>query len=185
VLDAVDRNASVINWTHGNALDLDSDGNLLVSFRNLSEVTKIDTHTGAVIWRMGGSQNQITFENVSMPAFVHQHGLRAVGAGQVILLDNLGEPLASRAERYQVDDAHRTARLTGSYGAPAGLIALIGGSTQALPNGHTLVSFGNGGGVEEYDAFGEVAWSIGGKPGYIFRATRIRSLYQPAVGGLR
>jgi hypothetical protein len=181
VLDAVDRNAPVINWTHGNALDLDSDGNLLVSFRNLSEVTKIDTHTGAVIWRMGGSQNQITFENVSMPAFVHQHGLRAVGAGQIILLDNLGEPSASRAERYQVDDARHTSRLSASYGASAGLTASIGGNAQPLPNGHTLVSFGNGAGVEEYDSSGKVVWKIGGNPGYIFRAERIHSLYRPGA----
>ncbi|MGH9888292.1 MAG: aryl-sulfate sulfotransferase, partial [bacterium] len=40
VLDPVDLAGPVINWTHGNALDLDRDGNLLVSFRNLSEVTK-------------------------------------------------------------------------------------------------------------------------------------------------
>ena len=32
-----------VNWTHGNALDLDGDGgDLLVSFRNLNEIAKID-----------------------------------------------------------------------------------------------------------------------------------------------
>ncbi|MGH7568532.1 MAG: aryl-sulfate sulfotransferase, partial [Gemmatimonadales bacterium] len=45
-LDAADRTGASVNWTHGNALDLDSDGNLVVSFRSLSEVTGIDTHTG-------------------------------------------------------------------------------------------------------------------------------------------
>lgn len=185
ILDAVDRNAPVINWTHGNALDLDSDGNLVVSFRNLSEVTKIDTHTGAVIWRMGGSRNQMTFENVDMPPFAHQHGLRVTGRGQLELLDNLGDPHASRAERYDVDDVRRTVRLSGSYGSSAGLIAQIGGNTQALSDGHTLVSFGSGGGVEEYDAAGNVVWKLTGNPGYVFRAERIRSLYHPGVGDPR
>ena len=48
------RSGPQVNWTHGNALDLDSDGNLVVSFRSLSEITKIDTKSGAVLWRMGG-----------------------------------------------------------------------------------------------------------------------------------
>ena len=185
ILDAVDRNASVINWTHGNALDLDSDGNLLVSFRNLNEVTKIDTRTGAVIWRMGGARNQMTFENVDMPVFMHQHGLRAIGGGALQLLDNLGDARGSRAERYQIDGANRTVRLSASFGSRAGFVAQIGGNTQALGDGHTLVSFGNGGGVEEYDAVGNVVWRLTGNPGYVFRAQRIRSLYKPGVGDPR
>jgi len=48
-----------------------------------------------------------------------------------------------------------------------------------------LVSYGNGGSVEEYDRAGNVVWKIGGNPGYIFRATRIRSLYTPGAGDPR
>jgi hypothetical protein len=36
----------------------------------------------------------------------------------------------------------RVAHMGGSFAAPAGLIGQIGGSTQTLPAGHTLVSFG-------------------------------------------
>jgi hypothetical protein len=36
--------------------------------------------------------------------------------------------------------------------------------------------------VEEYDAAGNVVWRIEGEPGYVFRAQRIISLYQPGVG---
>jgi hypothetical protein len=184
-LEANDRTAAVINWTHGNALDLDADGNLIVSFRSLSEVTKIDTRTGAVIWRMGGARNQFTFENVATPAFIHQHGVSSSGAGQLTLLDNLGEPNASRGERYSYDEAHHTVRLIASYAAPIGIVAQIGGSTQTLPNGHTLVSFGTGGGVQEYDSAGNVVWRIEGSSGYVFRAERIHSLYRPGVGDPR
>jgi hypothetical protein len=185
VLQTADRTMPVINWTHGNALDVDKEGNLLVSFRNLSEVTKIDARTGAVMWRMGGRNNQLTFDDVTAPAFVGQHGLRATGAGQLMLLDNLGDPLGSRAERYEVDDVRHVAHLSGSFAAPPGLIGLIGGSTQSLPDGHTLVSFGNGNAVQEYDTQGNVVWRIVGNSGYIFRAQRIRSLYRPGVGDPR
>lgn len=185
ILQTADRSMPVINWTHGNALDLDREGNLLVSFRNLSEVTKIDTRTGAVLWRLGGQKNQFVFDDAPVPPFLGQHGVRATGAGQVTLLDNLGQPGGSRAERYAVDDVRRVAHLSGSFGAPAGLIGQIGGSTQTLPDGHTLVSFGNGNAVQEYDARGNVVWKIVGNSGYIFRAQRIRSLYQPGVGDPR
>lgn len=185
VLDQTDLVGLSVNWTHGNSLDLDSDGNLIVSFRNLNEITKIDTHTGAVIWRMGGKQNEFTFANVSGSAFTHQHGMRSVGNGRVLLLDNLGEQSGSRMEVYELDQLHHTARMTNARSSVTGIIALIGGSTQALPSGHTLVSFGNGSGVEEYDQSGSLVWKLDGNPGYVFRATRVKSLYKPGVGDPR
>src|SRR5207245_4845941 len=75
-LPLADRTGPTVNWTHGTALDLDSDGNLVVSFRSLNEITKIDTRTGAVLWRMGGIKNEFTFLDTPLPAFAHQHGLR-------------------------------------------------------------------------------------------------------------
>jgi len=171
----------MVNWTHGNALDLDVDGSVVVSFRNLSEITKIDVGTGEVLWRLGGVRNQFTFD-VPGPAFARQHGLRLVQAGELLLLDNLGDSLDSRVERYGYDPERRTASLRASQGSAPPVIAQLGGSVQALPNGRTLVSFGTGGRVEEYDAAGNVVWRIEGNPGYVFRAQRIRSLYQPGVG---
>ena len=61
-------------------------------------------------------------------------------------------------------------------------VTMIGGSVQSLPGGHTLVSFGTAGRVEEYDAAGRVVWRFEGNAGYVFRAQRIRSLYSPGVG---
>jgi len=184
-LDPADLSVANINWTHGNALDFDVDGNLLVSFRNLSEITKIDVVSGAVIWRLGGRRNQFTFLDSPLPAFSGQHGVRVNAPGALTILDNLGTFGESRSERYTVDEATRTARLVQSYGSVPGVITQIGGSVQNLPGGRTLVSFGTAGRVEEYDATGRVTWSIEGNAGYVFRAERIRSLYQPGVGSAR
>jgi hypothetical protein len=179
-----DRAGANVNWTHGNALDLDVDGNLIVSFRNLGEITKIDVTSGAVIWRLGGRQNQFTFES-PLPVFSGQHGARVFGAGALMFLDNVGTPTESRAEAYSVDEDARTARLMQSYSSVPGVVTLIGGSVQSLPEGRTLVSFGTAGRVEEYDSAGRVTWRIEGNPGYVFRAQRIRSLYAPGVGTTR
>lgn len=184
-LDPAERTGANVNWTHGNALDLDSDGNLLVSFRSLSEITKIDARTGAVRWRMGGRANQFTFQDTAEPAFLRQHGLRVSGGARFTLLDNLGEPGGSRAERYEYDEAQRTVRLTGLYGTGAGVTALVGGTTQTWSAGRVLVSFGSGGRVAEYDAAGNLMWRIEGSSGYVFRAQRIRSLYHPGVDSPR
>ena len=182
---AAERMGTSVNWMHGNALDFDFDGNLLVSFRNLGEITKIDTRTGAVIWRLGGLRNEFTFLDVPMPPFAHQHGVRSLRDGAVVILDNIGNPSESRAERYVLDEVTRTARLVQSYGSVPGVVTQIGGSVQPLWNGRTLVSFGTEGRVEEYDAEGRVTWSIQGNAGYVFRAQRIRSLYAPGVGTAR
>ncbi len=183
-LPAAERAGPTVNWTHGNALELDTDGNLLVSFRNLSEITKIDTRTGQILWRMGGSRNQFAFQNAPTPAFARQHGVRATAPSHLLLLDNLGNPAESRAERYLYDPVARTARLLGSYGSLPPVAAQLGGTTQDLPGGRTLVSFGSAGRVEEYDASGQVVWWIEA-PGYVFRAQRIHSLYQPSVNSAR
>ncbi|HJU74249.1 MAG TPA: aryl-sulfate sulfotransferase [Gemmatimonadaceae bacterium] len=176
-----ERTGPNVNWTHGNAIDFDRDGSLLVSFRNLGEITKIDVATGAVRWRLGGRANQFAFENTATPAFVGQHSARALATGTLVLLDNIGNPIESRVERYAIDERARTARLVHSYGAAPSALTLIGGSVQALDNERTLVSFGTAGRVEEYDAAGRVVWRITGNAGYVFRAQRIPSLYAPGL----
>jgi hypothetical protein len=180
-----DRTGSTVNWTHGNAIDLDADGNLLVSFRNLSEVTKINGVSGAVIWRMGGQRNQFTFVDSPSPAFGGQHSARVSAPNEITLLDNVGTPGESRGERYTIEETTHTARLARSYGSSPQVVTPIGGSIQPLPGGRTLVSFGTAGRVEEYDTSGRVMWRIDGQPGYVFRAQCIRSLYRPGFGDAR
>jgi hypothetical protein len=177
-----DRTGASVNWTHGNALDLDADDNLIVSFRNLGEITKIDAVSGSVIWRMGGRKNQFTFVDQVIPVFSGQHSARITAQGELMILDNLGNPGDSRGERYTMDEAAHTVRLVHSYSSIPSVVTQIGGSVQSLPNARTLVSFGTAGRVEEYDAAGRVMWSIHGDAGYVFRAQRIKSLYAPGVG---
>ncbi len=184
-VDASERAGPDVNWTHGNSIDLDTDGNLIVSFRNLNEITKIDRQTGEVIWRLGGVRNEFTFLDTPVPAFIHQHSVRFLAGGELLLLDNLGDPTQSRVERYKLDEAGRTARLIGSFNAGPGVVTSLGGSVQPLPGGRTLASFGTAGRVLEYDAAGNIVWSIDGNAGYIFRAQRINSLYTPGVGTMR
>ncbi len=179
-VDLAIRVGQFVNWTHGNAIAFDADGSLLVSFRSLNEITKIDVPSGAVRWRLGGLANQFTFIGADGP-FVGQHGLRSIAPGQLELFDNRGLPGESHAERYVIDEARRTASLSAAYFSLPPTVATHGGSTQALPGGRILVAYGTGNRVQEYDAGGAVVWEIHGNPGYVFRAQRIASLYRPGV----
>ena len=184
-LDSAERRGANVNWTHGNALDFDADGNLILSFRSLGEITKINAQTGEIVWRMGGRRNQFTFLDTPVPAFSRQHSVRATGPGRLLLLDNVGDPGQSQAERYVVDESDRSARLVQWRAAGPGRVTVIGGSVQDLPDGRMLAAFGTAGRVEEYDAAGRVVWSITGDAGYVFRAQRIQSLYAPGAGSAR
>src|SRR2546430_9338644 len=112
---------------------------------------------------MGGLKNQFVFQDAGAPAFSFQHGVRLTAPAHLLLLDNLGDPTASRAERYVYDAELHTAQLVASYGPSPGVTAQLGGSTQDLPGGRTLVSFGPAGHCGGVDRYSESAWATRGQ----------------------
>ena len=166
-----------VNLTHGNAVDFDTDGNLVASFRNLNEITKIDALTGDIIWRMGGKNNEFTFVADPKGTFQRQHGLRVVEPGVIQVLDNSDVP-PSRFLRYTVDEGSHTATMQWQYLDGPEIHSFVGGSTQVYGDGGALVSFGREGRVVEVDEFGQKRWEVTGIDDlYVFRAQRIPSLY--------
>lgn len=173
-----------VNFTHGNGIALDDDGNLLLSSRTLSEITKINTTTGAVIWRFGGLANQFTFVNDPKGGFERQHGLRFSAPGEIQFLDN-GLFAPSRLVRFQIDATALTATLVMAFEDSPTTYTNVGGSTQRYTNGHSLVSFGRAGRVVEVDSAGNRAWELTGIDNvYVFRAQRLASLYTAGLGEL-
>ncbi len=172
-----------IDWNHGNAIEIDSDGNYLVSFRSLSEVTKIDAHTGAVLWRLGGARNEFRFQPDTLK-FSFQHGLRRLPNGNLILFDNgnTHSPNFSRAVEYRVDEGARTATLVWQYRPNPDLPSFALGFAQRLADGNTLVTFGPRGTVHEVSSSSQRLWELTIPQGlWIYRAYRINSLYDPAL----
>ena len=183
-LPAAERTGPNVNFTHGNGIELDSDGNLLLSFRSLDEITKVDVGTGQIIWRLGGLANQFTILNDPRGGFEGQHGLRrAATAGEIQLLDN-GLNAPSRLVRYRLDPVAMTADLLWEFIDSPTTWTRIGGSSQFYADGGGgLVSFGQAGRVVEVNSLGAPAWELTGLDGiYVFRAQRIRSVYNPGLG---
>ncbi|HQY52484.1 MAG TPA: arylsulfotransferase family protein [Ignavibacteria bacterium] len=146
ITDAIGINLtdSLIDYVHGNAIDIDDDGHLLISSRHISEITKINRNTGDIIWRMGGKNNEFTFINDPIK-FSYQHDIRRLDNGNVTLFDNgnYHSPPFSRAVEYDLDEVNKTATLVWQYRNTPDNFGFAMGSVQRLKNGNTLIGWGS------------------------------------------
>lgn len=143
----VDLTGSFIDYIHTNAVDEDEDGNILISSRNLHEITKIEKSTGNILWRMGGSQNQFSFIGDDTLGFSGQHHIRKLANGNYLLFDNgwFHPEHASSALELQLDEVNKTATVVKRFRSqPNDILGYIMGSCQRLPGGNTLVGWGSG-----------------------------------------
>lgn len=139
----VDLTTALVDYIHGNAIELDNDGNLLISSRHLNEITKISRTTGQIIWRFGGVNNEFTLVNDTIP-FHYQHDIRRIPNGNITLFDNgnFRTPLVSRALEYSLDEVNKTATLVWQYKNSPVIYGPFMGSVQRLKNGNTLIGWG-------------------------------------------
>ena len=70
-----------------NAIEIDHDGNLLLSSRFQDEVSKIDRNTGEFIWRLGGQNDQFEWLNDTLK-LAYQHDVRVLPNGHITVFDN-------------------------------------------------------------------------------------------------
>ena len=143
----IDLTQHSIDYVHGNSIEVDYDGNLIISCRNMDEITKIDRQTGDIIWRFGGlksKNNQFQFINDTI-TFSHQHDVRRLPNGNIMLFDNgnLHTPPFSRALEYQFDEENKIAVLVWKYNNEPVTFAPFRGSTRRLANQNTLIGWGN------------------------------------------
>jgi len=131
------------DFPHLNALDIDDDGNILVSARHLSEVTKINRDSGEVIWRLSGAHSSFSFVNDPLNGTSFQHNITALGNGHYLLFDNGNghTPQLSRAVEYQLDLTNKSATLVWQFRDNPDKYANWLGSAQRLPSGNTLINF--------------------------------------------
>lgn len=141
--DNINLTAAYIDYVHGNAVEYDWDGNLLISSRHMDEITKINRQTGEIMWRWGGENNQFTFIN-DTAQFTHQHDIRRLPNGNVTLFDNGNRhsPQRSRAVEYMLDEEKKIATLVWEYPEGSQQYSIAMGNAQRLPNGNTMVGWG-------------------------------------------
>jgi arylsulfate sulfotransferase len=156
--------ASTANdWTHANSLLPTSDGNLLVSLRNLDAILKINyqngTGNGDVIWTLGpGGDFSLVFNN-PWPWFSHQHDIEFDGVNYEVF-DNGNTRIApppvglgggnSRGYVFSLDETNMTATVV--LAANLKTYSPSFGSAQLLANGNYAFLSGNINGKQTTDS---------------------------------
>ncbi|NQT26785.1 aryl-sulfate sulfotransferase, partial [candidate division KSB1 bacterium] len=146
--DINDLTAKSIRFPHMNAIDVDTDGNILLSCRHLSEITKINPETGEIIWRLGGNHNQFTFINDPLQGPSNQHDIRALGDNHYTVFDNGNQhtPQVSRGVEWEINTDAMTATLVWEHrnNEVSGKYSYYMGNNQRLPNGNRLINWATG-----------------------------------------
>jgi hypothetical protein len=150
---------SPYDYFHINAVNLDADGNLLISGRHTWTVYKVDRHTGAVLWRLGGKKSD--FQLGPGVQFAWQHDPLPTGPGTIRLFDNESDGTTrvlshSRVIWVHLDTAAKTATLVKEVAHPLGVSAASQGNAEGLDNGNTFVGWGQLGRVSEFDPQGKL-----------------------------
>ncbi len=134
-----------LDYAHPNGLAICPDANLLLSMKHMDCIVKINRETGDIIWTLGGSNcknNQFVFLDDPRNGFSHQHHVRSLPNGNLLIFDNgtLHPKPESRAIEYEIDEQSKTARLVWSY--KNGQYTPAQGSVERLSNGNTLIGWG-------------------------------------------
>jgi len=147
ILDAnnTDFTSDRIDYVHGNAFEIDTDGNMLMSLRNMEEITKIDLNTGDIIWRLGllAKNNMFTFTN-DETGFSWQHDIRRLPNGNITVYDNgnYHTPKFSQALEYTLDEVNYTAELAWNYIHDPVVYGRATGAHRKLANGNAFICWG-------------------------------------------
>ena len=170
------------DYFHVNSVDVDADGNLVVSARNTWAVYKVHRKTGKVLWRLGGKRSD--FRMGPGTRFAWQHDARHHDEGRLIsIFDNSAEPPVAPRSRVLVialDRRARYARLTRQYAHPRRLLAPFMGNAQLLRNDNVVVGWGGLPYITEFARDGGVRFDARLPPGGMnYRAFRFPWLGRP------
>lgn len=145
-LDAVNYNLTHrrVDYVHTNSLELDNDGNIILSHRHLDEITKVNRDTGEIMWHLGGKHNDFTLVGDTR-WFSHQHSARRQADGTLTVFDNgnYTDPEESRAVEYRLDEVNMTATRVWEYRHDPPVYTSAMGDVQRLDNGNTMIGWGN------------------------------------------
>ena len=166
------------DWFHINAVHLDTDGNLLIDARDTWTTYKVNLHSGAIIWQLGGKASDFTFQTASGQTlnkageiFAWQHDPEALGNDEYTVFDNEAagvgntgiDPTAefglSRVVRFKLDEHAHTATLEQSFDQPESLTAPSQGNGEPIPGGGQFVGWGSLPYFSQFDAAGNLVFN--------------------------
>jgi hypothetical protein len=155
------KKAPPYDYFHINSVELERNGNYLISARNTHALYEIDGKTGKILWRLGGKKS--SFEMGPGTNFEWQHDARRHANGTITIFDNGAAPPIEKFSRIlvlRVNAQTKRATLVRSYSHPKRLLAPFEGNAQFLPGGHVFVGWGAIPFATEFDAAGRVVFDL-------------------------
>lgn len=136
-------------WSHGNTVGELADGNIVLSFRNISTVVIVDRKTGEIIWKLGDK------------VLAQQHFPNELPNGNLLIFDN-GAHRRNTALNFSrvIEVSRQTQEIVWEYSdnPPHNFFSSYISGAQRLPNGNTLITEGGFGRLFEVTPAGEVVW---------------------------
>ncbi|KAA5547245.1 aryl-sulfate sulfotransferase [Roseiconus nitratireducens] len=153
-----------IDWSHANEITKLDDDSVLINFRYLSAVVKVDRKTGEILWIFGepsGWSKELQSKLIQLQGDArwswHQHAPTFTSRGTLLLFDNgnyrarpFNEPTSlaktwSRAVEYELDEKTLTAKQvwTSETADEEKVVTIAMGSASETPEkGNILVGYG-------------------------------------------
>jgi hypothetical protein len=159
---------------HINSIDVDKDGNWLVSMRNTWAIYKVNSTTGAILWTLGGKSSSFAIpDNI---AFAFQHDARWLPNGDLSMFDNdccgfipqpSGPPKTAppvhgkqtRGLQLKVDENAKTVSLV-AENKLYDLISGTQGNRQVLSNGNVFMGWGQQPFFSEFTKTGKLLLAV-------------------------
>jgi len=136
-------------WTVANGVSEMPDGNLLVSFRDISTVVMINRRTGAIYWKLGA------------PPLAGQHAPHILSNGNLLLFDNGPHRLDHSfpfSRVLEIDPATKAILWKYQEARVSDFFSPRISNAQRLPNGNTFINEGWFGRFFEVTRDGAVVW---------------------------
>jgi arylsulfotransferase ASST len=136
-------------WTVANGVSEMPDGNLLVSFRDISTVVMINRRTGAIYWKLGA------------PPLAGQHAPHILSNGNLLLFDNGPHRLDHSfpfSRVLEIDPATKAIVWKYQEARVSDFFSPRISNAQRLPNGNTFINEGWFGRFFEVTREGAIVW---------------------------
>jgi hypothetical protein len=158
------RNTRPFDWFHMNSVNLDRDGNMLISSRHTQALYKVNRRTGRIIWRIGGKRSD--FRLGKGVRFGFQHDLHRHADGTLTIFDNGAGGVHGKVNRFssakvlRVNEKRRVVRLVHAYRDPRTPLSESQGNAQVLGNGNIFVGWGSRNACTEFAPDGRVLFDF-------------------------
>jgi Arylsulfotransferase (ASST) len=157
-----ESSSSPFDYFHINSVQLQENGDLLISARNTWAAYDIDHQTGAIIWTLGGRNSSYKLSSGAVFAFQHDVRLHTDTDPTVTLFDDGGGPprvhAESRAITVRLNSSGRTATLVSQDQHSPALATAFEGNVEELTNGDEFVGWGQQPYFSEYNSRGQLVF---------------------------